>query len=158
MISGTVNNSVIATSGTIINNVGQHFLNDNSDQNEKLYISENQHKCLQTLVKQVVAMEKLFKSKPRSLRSVWQSLNSYCDAASYKYIEAKNYIKAKTFLKKWIGQLSNELQNKKNYNVNKINTRIKFKFHPVVLILYFSKIINSIIIFISLLLISLNAK
>lgn len=116
LISGTVSNSVIATSGTVVHHVGQKCSCTTPPQEIKIqYIDDLQIEKLQALVKEIIEIENRVRKKPRSARSVWQSLYAHCHTSSYKTIESQNYQKAELFLKKWIGQLSVEFDLKKKH-------------------------------------------
>lgn len=106
VISGTVSNSVTATSGTIVQHIGQKCFCTTPSKAE--YVNNKQIEKLHLLVKEIIDIENRVKKKPRTARSVWQSLYAHCDATSYKTIESQYYQKAELFLKKWIGQLSVE--------------------------------------------------
>ncbi|PIT55761.1 hypothetical protein BHC44_02170 [Snodgrassella alvi] len=118
LISGNVNNSVIAASEAVVHHT-QIYSNkrENEKNKEIIYITDKEIRNLQELVRQIVETEKILKKKPRTARSVWQSLSAYCNTSSYKCIALKDYEKAETYLKKWLSLLTyefgrNKLQSK----------------------------------------------
>ena len=115
VISGDISNSVITTSGAVVHHVGQKctYIQDNENAACK-FINDEQIEKLQFLVKEIIDLESSIKKKPRTSRSVWQSLNAFCNTTSYKFIETQDYKKAEDYLIKWIGQLSNQLDKKKH--------------------------------------------
>lgn len=110
LISGnikSISNSVIAASGAVVQHV-----QDEKNLKEIAHINERQIKNLQELVRQIVETEKIVKKKPRTARSVWQSLNAYCNTSNFRLIKSDDYEKAETYLKKWISLLVYQFENK----------------------------------------------
>lgn len=108
VISDTFVNSDKAISGTMEHHVGSKCSSTSVTTGTigTLFINDIQIEKLHLLVNEIIRIENIVKKKPRTARSVWQSLSAYCQTNSYKFIESQDYQKAELFLKKWIGQLT----------------------------------------------------
>lgn len=116
-INGNVSNAVIASSGSIVHqiNTQNHVIRTRVDSKPgKEHITLEQASKLQQLVKQVAAAEEIAKRSPKSIRAIWASLNAHCKVPSYKLIALSDYDKAETYLRKWLGRLSNTATSKNN--------------------------------------------
>lgn len=116
-INGNVSNSVIASSGSVVNqiNTQSHVTKTIAEVKPgQEHVSFEQMAKLQDLVKQVWEAEKIAKKEPKSMRAIWSSLNSFCKVPSYKFIALTDYDKAETYLRKWLGRLSSTPTSRKN--------------------------------------------
>lgn len=81
---------------------------------DEKHINETQRAVLLDLVNKIVEQEQEVKKRPKTHRAVWSSLNTYCKVPTYKLIAKDDFEKAKMFLRKWLGNLSNAAIAKRN--------------------------------------------
>lgn len=116
-INGNVNNSVIASSGSVVHqiNTQNHITKTIAEVKPGIeHITDSQAAKLQELVKQVAAAEEIAKKSPKSIRAIWASLNAHCKVPKYRLIALNDYDKAETYLRKWLGRLSSTATSRKN--------------------------------------------
>lgn len=115
-INGNVSNAVIASSGSVVNQVNtqQHITKTIADVKPGIeHITNEQAAKLHALVKQIVESEQIAKTNPKTFRAVWSSLNAYCKVPKYNLIPLEHYEKAETYLRKWLGRLGNTATSRK---------------------------------------------
>lgn len=70
------------------------------------HITNEQAAKLQELVRNVAEMEQLTKKNPKTIQSIWISLNRYCGVPTYRAIKYTDYEKAIKYLRTWGGRLN----------------------------------------------------
>lgn len=133
-INGNVSNAVIASSGSVVNQVNtqQHVTKTIAEVKPGIeHITNEQAAKIQTLVKQIAAAEEIAKKEPKTIRAIWASLNAHCKVPSYRLILLSDYEKAEQYLRKWLGRLSSTATSrkedpdwrKKKYSYIKVNAK-----------------------------------